>query len=241
MSLKQMEYELPANFNWSFSKLMNYETCAMRIRLKYIDKEKELPPKPDNPMERGNRIHKRLEDFVNGEGGMDTEARSIQQFVPALDHLRDLKKAGCVTTEQDWFFDRDWNVCDRENVWLWVKLDFNAIDEDALICVPGDYKSGKSTYKAIEHVQQVQLYSAVAALKYEHIDTFIPELWYVDEGWVRQAQYTREEALRFVGRFDARAQKMYDDKYFRPNPNKMTCTYCPFGPRNGTGVCPVGV
>lgn len=226
--------------NWSFSKLSTYESCAYRFRLQYIEKLPQLPVKPDNPMERGNRIHNRLELFVKGQGPMDDEAKAIAKFVPALTHLQELYRAKMAIAEDNWLFDQDWNVTDREHVWLWSKLDFNVHDEANGITIVGDYKSGKSGYKAVEHIQQLQLYAAVAALRQEWAETVITELWYVDEGWVRSSEYTREQALSFVGRFDQRAARIYNDRFFRPNPNKQTCRYCPYGRSNGTGACAVG-
>lgn len=228
--------------NWSISKLFDYEACPMRFRLKYIDRLPQLPLKPDNPLERGSRIHNAKELYVKGESNSQaSEARQDAAFEKVVDHLRILYACGMATAEQDWFFDRDWNVTTRENVWLWVKLDWNVTDLSQHLVIPGDYKSGKSQYKAIEHVQQVQLYSVAAVLKYEWADRVIPELHYLDEGWVRGMEYTREEALKFLGRFDTRAQRIYDDRLFRPNPTSHTCRYCPYGPKNGTGACPVGV
>lgn len=102
------------------------------------------------------------------------------------------------------------------------------------------HNTGRSDYKTIEHVQQLQLYNALSALRNEDADRFISENWYVDEQYVRSFELTREEALRYVGRFQKRADTMLNDKTFRPNPNKITCKYCPFSPR-GSGACPVGV
>lgn len=227
--------------NWSFSSLMNFETCPMRFKLKQIDRLPELPRPPDNPMERGNRIHKRLELFVQGEGPMDHEARAIDAFLDALNDLRELYALGIAITEDDWLFNRDWEQCDKTSPWLWAKLDFCVQDKPRSTVIVGDYKSGKSAYKAVEHVQQLQLYAAVAALMYEWADTIIAELWYVDEGHVKQLEFTREEALRLVGRFQVRADKIYEEKLWKPNPNVMSCKYCAYGPRNGTGACPVGI
>lgn len=229
------------SINWSFSKLDTYENCALRFKLQYIDKAPQLPLAPDNPMERGNRVHNRLELFVKGEGPMDHEARHIDDFVPALHHAQDLYAANKATVEENWFVDRDWNVCPRDGVWLWSKLDLNVTDEDEGHSIVVDYKTGKSMYKAVSHIQQMQLYAAVTAIRQEWADKITVELWYLDEGITRTAEFTREEALKLVGRFDGRAQRIYDDKYFRPNPNKITCAYCPYGPKRGTGACPVGV
>ena len=228
--------------NWSFSKLIMWENCNLQFKLKHLDKLPELPKKPNNPMERGNRIHNNLELFVKGEGTLrDNEARAIKQFEDSLIHIQTLYAEGKATAEDNWWFDKNWDVCDRNKVWLWSKLDFNVMDVEKSHSIVGDYKSGKSGYKAAEHIQQIQLYAAVTALRQEWANTITGELWYVDEGWVRSATYTREAALSFVGRFDRRVERLYADKFFRPNANKVTCRWCPYGPANGTGACPYGV
>ena len=230
------------DINWSFSKLMKYESCAFHFKLAHIERLPELPKAKNNPMERGNRIHTNLELFVKGEGTLhDNEARAIKQFEDPLIHLQTLYAGGQATAEDNWWFNKDWDVCGRNEVWLWSKLDFNVMDEVNAHSIVGDYKSGKSGYKTAEHIQQIQLYAAVTAVRQEWADTITGELWYVDEGWVRSATYTREAALSFVGRFDRRVERLYADKFFKPNANKMTCKYCPYGKANGTGACPYGV
>lgn len=230
-----------SGINWSISKLFAYESCPMQFKLRYIEKLPEPPRPPDNPLERGNRVHNMLEKYVKGEGSLHgCEAKRIDVFEPHLTHLETLYADGMATAEDDWFFNRDWDACERDDVWLWSKLDFSVTDETNRVVVTGDYKTGKSAYKAVDHIQQIQLYTAVSALKYEWADVLIGEVWYVDEGWIRQAEYTREQALKFVGRFNARADKIYQDRMFRPNANKVTCRWCPYSPR-GTGACPVGV
>lgn len=243
--------------NWSISKLLMYESCPMRFKLKYIDKSPEPPLPPDNPLERGQRIHTDLEHYIKGEiDSLDKcEARNLTPLMPSYDKLRDLYGIGKATAEQDWYFNQDWEPCERENVWLWSKLDVSVIDTDApssikigrdlfdthgSVAISGDHKSGKSQYKTVDHIQQTQLYCAGTALKYPDVHLHVAELYYVDEGWIRQSVYTQEEALRFVGRFETRVQRLYADRIFRPNANKVTCLYCPFSPR-GTGACPVGV
>lgn len=228
--------------NWSFSKLQIYEDCPFRFKLGYMDKLPELPRPPDNPLERGNRIHDLYERFVKGDKvRLDLcEAKAQKHFTPLLEHARDLYASGMASAEENWLFDADWNVCSREDVWLWAKLDLNVHDEEKATTIVVDYKSGKSQYKAIAHLQQIQLYAAIAVLRQAWAETIHVELWYVDEGHVMERTFTREQALRFVGRFDHRAKQIYADQHFRPNANRVTCRYCPFSPR-GTGACPVGV
>lgn len=238
-----IEVQPELSINWSFSKLSVYENCAYRFKLQHIDKLPEPPRPPDNPLERGNREHERYERFIKGDSGAldSAEARAVNAFKPGLERLQELYAEGVAYAEDNWFFDKDWNVCERKDVWLWSKLDFLVIDEDESHAIVGDFKTGKSMYKAVEHIQQMQLYGAVTALKHPEIDRITVELWYVDEGHIKPTEWTREQALSFVGRFDARAARMYSDRFYRPNPNKITCAYCPYGPKRGTGVCPVGV
>jgi CRISPR/Cas system-associated exonuclease Cas4 (RecB family) len=231
--------------SWSFSGLMNYEACPLRFKLKRIDRMPEKPQPPDSPLERGNREHKRYEEFVKGERSSldDCEAREYKQFVPLLEHARDLHAVGKASTEEDWFFDADWNACERnfEERTLMVKLDLSVRDEENAVVTAGDYKTGRSQYKSYEHATQTQLYAGVSALKFEWANIVTTELWYVDEGHIKPFTYTREQALMYIGRFQKRIDVLYADRYWRPNPNKENCRWCPYGPRNGTGVCPVGV
>lgn len=229
--------------NWAFSTLMKYESCPHQVKLAKIDKCPEPPRDPkSDPLARGNREHELYEDYVKGKilDLSGSVAKEIRKFLPLFDHARELYAAHVATTEQDWFFDEQWALCDRADVWLWLKLDLCVQDETQrrVMCV--DYKTGKSTYKTIEHVQQLQLYAACAALKFEWADEIIVELWYVDEGWIRQTVYTRAQALSYVGRFNTRALNLMNEKFWRANPNRQTCRYCPFSPR-GTGACAAGV
>ncbi len=227
--------------NWSYSSLSIYEQCPMRFKLAKIDRIPEPPRPPDNPLERGNRIHKALELYVTGKAkSYDCEAKQIGVFDTALTCARSLYAAGQASVEENWWFDQDWMTCDRDGVWLWSKLDLNVHDEANARSIVVDHKSGKSLYKAIDHVQQMQLYAAAAALRQEWADRITVELWYVDEGHIKGETYSREQALMYVQRFDARAKRIYADKHFRPNPNRETCRWCPYSPR-GNGACPVGV
>lgn len=231
--------------NWSFSSLQDYQECPYRFRLKRIDKLPELPREPDNPLERGNRVHDHLERFVKGTVlSLDgCEAKKIELFKPLLKVARVHFENGIASVEENWTFDRDWESCDKkdERLWLWAKLDLNVRNEPRRITVVVDYKTGKSDYKAIQHLKQMQLYAAIAALRQPWADTIIVELWYVDEGKITSRVFTREQALRFVKQFTNEAEKIYADQYFKPTPSQHACNYCAFGPRKGTGTCPRGV
>lgn len=252
--------------NWSFSTLMDFEKCAHLVKLKKIDKLPQKPLEENNPMERGNRIHKNFEHFVQGTTQvLSTEPREIGKFKPLLEHLRDLYAAGMATTEEDWYFNDGWETTSKkydcskhgrdtddncaeclEKHWLHAKLDASIYDPSQSLAVAIDYKSGKSLYKAVEHIQQLQLYAALCAVRFPDADKIVAELWYVDEAHnngphIKRIELSREQALGFIGRFHKRADRLYNEQYFRANPTIETCRYCPYGPKNGTGACPVGV
>lgn len=226
--------------NWSFSSLMIYEQCALRFKFAKIDKVPEPERPPDNPLERGNRIHNAMELFVKGEGEYASEAKSMVAFEPLFEHARVLYANGMASTEDDWLFDENWEVCTRKEVWLWSKLDLNVMDEANGVSIVVDYKSGKSQYKQYEHMQQLQLYAGITALRQPWVNDIHAELWYVDEGHINAVQYNRDDALKFIGLFERRADRIFKDKFFRPNANANTCRWCPYSPR-GNGHCPVGV
>lgn len=231
--------------NWSFSSLTNYEACAYRFKLAKIDRLPEPPRKENDPLERGNREHDLFYRYVTGkvDSLSASTARGLTGFLPLFDHLRDLMQADKGEAEDDWIFDENWDVSDRGNAWLWSKLDFFAKDIDANYGVVIDYKTGKSAYKAASHVDQMTLYAGITALRYDWIERMDVELWYVDEEITRTMTFTREEALRYIGRFQQRADRIYNDRLFRANPNVQTCRWCPYRPhaKGGTGACPVGV
>src|SRR5690554_4952434 len=109
-----------AGINWSFSKLMMYEGCAMRFKLRYIDKLPEPPQPEDSPLARGSRIHDRIDNFINGATDRyeEPEAKAIDTFVPIIERLRELREAEQATAEQNIFFDVNWELTERSKVWL---------------------------------------------------------------------------------------------------------------------------
>jgi hypothetical protein len=75
--------------------------------------------------------------------------------------VRDEFKAGNVSLEGEWGFDKDWIPTDWHSAWLRVK-------GDAVLTRPGqavviDHKTGRKHGNELKHGEQVQLY-AIATL-----------------------------------------------------------------------------
>jgi CRISPR/Cas system-associated exonuclease Cas4 (RecB family) len=215
---------------------MEYERCPRAFKYHAIDHLPQLPRDiATDPMARGSRVHEGLDETVRLGANVPREATGFKEL---LDHARLLFEHGMVTTEENWFFDEDWKPCSRDKVWLWAKLDLDVSDKDKNTCYVVDYKTGKSKYKIIEHVQQGQLYAACVAQLRPWVQSIIVEFWYIDENMIKTFEYTREQALEYIGRFQRRVDRLYAEKYFPPRPSRMNCKWCAYGRDNGTGVCP---
>lgn len=223
--------------SWSFSRLEQYERCPYSIKLKVLDKMPEPPRDPANdPMARGNMIHEQLEKMVRDGDPMPAIA---QPFAALLTHLRALYEEGMVQVEQMWAFDEDWNPTeDWKSMWLRMKNDVFVRNENVGIVI--DHKTGKRFGKEISHVQQTQLYAGCAALLYPELETIHTEIWYIDDKSTLNLEYTRDQAIDFIPRFEVRAARLLNDTRFAPRPSVHNCRWCDYGP-NKTGVCGFGV
>ena len=219
--------------NWSYTKLIDYEQCPYRVKLKHIDK---VPEERAEAAERGTVIHQLAEDFVCGK--LKDLPSELRHFAAEFAVLRDEFKAGNVSLEGEWGFDKDWMPTDWRSAWLRVK-------GDAVLTRPGqavviDHKTGSSYGKEITHGEQVQLYAISTLIRNPELQKITVELWYLDKDELKSTEYTRAEALRYVQPFTRRAKRLCGDTRFEPNPNWVSCKWCPFGPNKG-GQCEYGV
>lgn len=226
----------------SFSRLMDYESCAFKAKLKLIDKipepERPLPPgKTEHANDRGTRIHNECEAFVRGLGEFPAEAK---HFSDELKSLQRRFKSGSVGLEGEWGFDKQWQPIDWKMAWLRVKLDANVhLTKEHAVVV--DYKSGKKFGNEIKHGEQLQMYALSTFIKYPTIEHVTAELWYFDVNDLTSIDIVRPMAMRWLKPFDKRFRRMTEDTEFKPNPNIHSCKYCPYHPARGTGDCPFGV
>ncbi len=224
------------------SRLVEYESCPLKAKLKMIDKipepERPLPPgKTEHANDRGTRIHTECENFVKGIGPMPIEVR---KFSPEFERLVKLFLAGKVSLEGEWGFGLEWQPAEWFQAWLRMKLDalvFLSPREAAVI----DYKSGASFGNQIKHGEQTQLYAAATCIKYPAIEYVTTELWYLDQDELTSTGFSRDQALRFVKPFDKRLKAMTNATSFPARPNLVSCKYCAYHPVRGTGHCKVGV
>lgn len=228
---------------WSYSRLVDFEQCKLRTKLKYIDRIPEparpLPPgKTEHANDRGTRIHDAAERFVRGGVELIPE---LKAFSTEFHDLRNKYEHGMVSLEGEWAINKDWEPVawgDRD-AWARIKLDaFVRLSKTHAVVI--DYKTGKKFGNEIKHAEQTQLYQLAAFLRYPELETIDVELWYTDQDDLTHMKYTRSQGMRFFQNFNQRGIAMTSAEEFPPSPNVFACKWCPYGPR-GTGDCDKGV
>lgn len=228
---------------WSYSRLVDFEQCKLRAKLKYIDRIPEparpLPPgKTEHANDRGTRIHDAGERFVRGGVELIPE---LKAFETEFHDLRNKYKHGMVSLEGEWAVNKDWEpvAWGDKDAWARIKLDaFVRLSKTHAVVI--DYKTGKKFGNEIKHAEQTQLYQLAAFLRYPELETMDVELWYTDQDDLTHMKYTRSQGMRFFQNFNQRGIAMTSAEEFPPSPNVFACKWCPYGPR-GTGDCDKGV
>lgn len=227
--------------SWSYSRLLDFETCAFRAYLKHVERIPEpqrplAPGKTEQANDRGTRIHQLAEDFVRNGGKLPPE---LGRFEEEFTRLRELYGHGVVSLEGEWGLDTDWSPTDWRKAWGRVKLDAIPFMNDTE-AAPIDYKTGRKFGNEIKHAEQLRLYAIAALLRFPTLEKTHCEVWYLDLGEITTITLTRDQALRFKTGFERRITKMVTCQDFKPEPNKFNCKWCEYGPWNG-GQCQVGV
>lgn len=209
---------------WSYSSLMAYETCPYRIALR--EAGAALPPEdPNSPLVRGSNIHKKAEDHVRG--GTNETPEELEQFKFKFYDLQDAYKRGDVKLEEPWYFDANWQPCDKDNAWLTTILDvfFDYGDNSCKII---DHKTGRKLGNEIKHAMQGQLYTAAAFNAYPEMELCRFSFWYLDHGQTLDREIRKQAAKSIQEMYTKRAEKMLNDQELKPTPSKSACKWCDY-------------
>lgn len=220
--------------SWSYSKLIDFEQCPYRVKLRYVDK---VPGTKAPAAERGTAIHQMAEDYVRSK--LKDLPLELRHFKDDFAALKASFKHEAVHLEGEWGFDKEWMPATYKGAWLRMKADavFYANPTKATVI---DYKTGKSYGNELKHGEQTQLYAIATFIRNPKLEEIITELWYLDRDELSAKTYRREEALRYVQPFNKRAHALTSCKDFAPRANQFTCTRCDYGPAKG-GQCEFGV
>jgi len=102
-----------------------------------------------------------------------------------------------------------------------------------------DYKTGKRFGNEIKHAVQLQLYAVCALIRYPDVEQVTCELWYFDQNELASFTLHRRQLTKYLAIFDGKGRKFTETTNFKPNPNIVTCKYCPYHP-DRQGNCKYG-
>ncbi len=225
---------------WSFSAYSLYKQCPRKFKYIKLDKLKEPP---SVHLERGNRVHKGIENYLKSRGMLPEECA---QFVPEFQRIQALftKRLNGALAEESWAYTRQWQPTAwfSKDAWLRAKVDC-LFEADGVVTVI-DWKTGKYSpqFNVATYLLQLELYALLVFLSLEHTQVVRPKLIFVDAGVVYPTkfepviEYTRDQVEDLKAAWEGRVQPMFDDNDFETKTSNL-CQFCHFRKSNG-GDCP---
>lgn len=220
---------------WSDSKYDAYKSCLRKFYYKYLAKVK-VTVSASPAMERGIKIHKLGEDYLNG---------LIEEVPPEYaafsDQLIALRESDA-TAETDIGVTSKWDRSSMfaRDVWLRGKVD--AILCPKRVCTVIDFKTGKVYEDKAK--SQADNYAAMVP---SHIDgpitSVVVKFWYLDQAEDAIYKYPKAEIAAVRKQLVEKYRRA--DKYLISSGEKMSCypcnktflcKYCDYSKYNG-GSC----
>ena len=201
--------------SWSYSTYKTWKTCPRKVKLSKIDGIKE----PGSPAtERGEAIHKEAELYIAEHQTIMPE--SLKSLAAQFQEL--WERGAEVHPEEEWAVNRDWQFTgwDAKDTWLRAKLDAYYVEGSTLTLI--DYKTGK-VYP--DHAGQVALYALLGFLKFNHVETVNVQLWYLDQGFIKEDSFDLEEVPDMLKQWEYAVANMLVDEEFAPRPGPY-CRWC---------------
>lgn len=239
----------------SFSRLDYYQNCPLAFKFKYVDRRVPLdaPVQKDRQgnvkapaWKRGSIIHQAMDDYINSR--TDILRPELFDLRFEIEEARKLKTThpDRVLTEQNKFFDLDYNLIDMDslpedqksttsagdpcpiNYHVLVIIDLLIFNEDFTHATVIDLKSGK--IHPVKHGSQTKLYALFTAMEYPKVENLTTQLWYCDQSGKIQAQdFTRKKILLMFNFWNRRISLMQSDTVFKANPHEHNCMFCAWG------------
>lgn len=238
--IKQAEGQSGLVKAWSFTTLMKFLECPYQIYLKNIEKRVGRPQADE--ANRGENLHKVIEDFVRGE--LDTLPSKIKNHRDQIIMLKMLYEKGIVMIEDDWGFTVNWESTGwmDKDIWARVKLDAMVRENETSARII-DWKSGKKYGNEAKHKRQGQIYAIAAFIKFPELEFVSVEFRYIDLGTdnILLSNYSREQAMRMFPQWNAKALEMTTTVVFKAKPTMFNCRFCDFNQIDSEYLCPYGV
>lgn len=212
-------------YRHSYSSLTKYKECPFRYAITYLQK---LPEEPTAAMDRGTRLHKLCEDYMNDRSMHAPVRFELRKIGLTLHQLRNRE----AKAEAVWLVDADWNpVTRQEDAKLKAIVDVHYLSGPLLKF--HDYKSGRE-YPS--HTDQLEFYAAIGLCIYPDAKRAEGSCLYIDAGTEGGERSLIRDMLPGIRkRWDAVVATLDNDKSFLPVAGGH-CKRCPHGVSKG-GPC----
>lgn len=214
---------------WSYSTLLEFESCPYKTKLKKIDKVPD--GSDDNPIFiDGTEKHKLLEDYVISlkEGTQTQFPKCADKLQDHLESIFESYELDNIHPEKKYAFDKDFKLLDdffHKDVWLRAVVDLMAADDEKMVII--DYKSGKfNPYVQFKNQGQLQLYAVIGFLTNPNINTITTSLLYMKDGKIVTKEYERKKLPALMSSFINRGNNMFYAQHFPAKPSKNACKWC---------------
>jgi hypothetical protein len=219
-----------AGFNWSFSKLRNYETCPKRHY--HYDIIKDVAEnQTSGPLKEGNDLHKAFERRVRD--GIKLPISYIRHEKNLLALMND---HGDNTAEQKLAIDNEFRPVGffSDKAWLRVVIDFCKLRERDAVVV--DYKSGKPS----DDESQLSIQAATVFHHIEDLEKIKSAYWFVNYDKMVAKIYSRNNLSSIWANILPRVDKLqhaHEEQEYPPRPSGLCIRYCGVSscPYHGTG------
>jgi len=207
----------PVRFQWSYSQLTDFETCARRYSHKYVFKD--FKEEESSFMREGQALHEAFYARING----DPLRFPHTHHEPIFRHLD--SKPGKQFAELKLALKRDFTPCAwmARDTWFRGKIDFLKINGFHATVI--DWKSGKEK----EDMTQLELMAALVFAHNPTIHKVASALAFVSSGHWERTIFGREDLTRIWAGILPRVDAMERAKAFRkfpPRPSGLCKRYC---------------
>lgn len=225
-----------AKFNWTFSKLKNYETCGLKHQ--QVDLLKLYADSSD-AMLWGNRVHDDIAKAIRHACALPGDSaplpKDIASYQPWVDKVKSWLP-GTIQVEKNYAIDSDMCPTDylAPNVWHRCRADVVFIDDTGTVAIAEDWKTGNILEES------VQLF-CMAQVIFSHFPTV--QRVGTRYGWLKftgddkdnpcpetKEVFNRDDMVKYWPSVLERVQQYQHavvSDTFRPNPSGLCRKYCP--------------
>lgn len=220
-----------SNFNWSYSRLVDYETCARRYyhyRIAMTVKEEDT----DELIE-GRVLHKAFEDRIKRGVALPMGLGHHEKLLAGI-----IDAPGRTLAEQKLALTSSFTPTGyfASNAWFRTVVDATKMRDDGMALI-FDWKTGKPK----EDITQLELMAAAVFAHEPRLQRVRSALVFINYGKIERRDFVREDVTRIWAAMLPRVkrfQQAREKQEFPPNPSglcKKYCldTSCPFHGRGG--------